>query len=122
MEGALGVSRPPERYTALYDVYQQRQGDVLERLRTLTVPGRLQPIHEQIVRATERPIAFYGDFARAKVQDPTTDLRRLLGHPAVREQNQALLDAWGRVGQLYPDLDRATHQAIYYHLCGFDTI
>jgi hypothetical protein len=122
MEGALGVSRPPERYTALYNVYQQRQGDVLERLRTLTVPGRLQPIHEQIVRATERQIAFYGDFARAKVQDPTTDLRRLLGHPAVREQNQALLDAWGRVGQLYPDLDRATHQAIYYHLCGFDTI
>lgn len=122
MEGVLAVGRPSARYTALFEVYRERQEDMLQRLHALTVPDRLQPIHEQIVRATERQIAFYGDFTRTKVKDPTTDLRRLLAHPAVREQNQALLSAWTRIGQLYPGLDTPTHEAIYYHLCGFDTI
>jgi hypothetical protein len=122
MEGVLAVPRAPERYGALYEVYRGRQEEVLDQLRRLQVPARLQPMHEQIVRATEQQIAFYGDFARAKAADATTDLRRLLSHPALREQNGALLDAWGRVRQLYPDLDTPTHQAIYYHLCGFDTV
>jgi hypothetical protein len=39
---------------------------VLARLRGLTEPGRLQPVHEPIMRATERQIAFYGDYARTK--------------------------------------------------------
>jgi hypothetical protein len=122
MEGVLAVPRAPERYEALYDVYRERQENVLDRLRRLQVPERLQPTHEQIVLATEQQIVFYGDFARAKAADATTDLRRLLAHPAVREQNRALLDAWGRVRQLYPDLDTATRDAIYHHLCGFDTV
>ncbi len=122
MEGVLAVPRAPERYGALYSVYRGRQEDVLDRLRRLQAPARLQPMHEQIVRATEQQIAFYGDFARAKAVDATTDLRRLLGHPALREQNRALLDAWGRVRRLYPDLDTATREAIYYHFCGFDTV
>jgi hypothetical protein len=122
MEGVLAVPRAPERYGALYDVYRRRQENVLDQLRRLQAPARLQPMHEQIVRATEQQIAFYGDFARAKAADATTDLRRLLGHPALREQNRALLDAWGRVQRLYPDLDTATREAIYYHYCGFDTV
>jgi hypothetical protein len=122
MEGVLAVPRAPERYGALYEVYRGRQEEVLDRLRRLQVPARLQPVHEQVVRATEQQIAFYGDFARAKAVDAATDLRRLLSHPALREQNGALLDAWGRVRQLYPDLDTATREAIYYHLCGFDTV
>ncbi len=122
MEGVLAVPRAPERYGELYDVYRGRQEDVLDRLRRLQTPDRLQSMHEQIVRATEQQIAFYRDFARAKTTDATTDLRRLLAHPAVREQNRALLDAWGRVRQIYPDLDTATREAIYYHLCGFDTV
>jgi hypothetical protein len=87
MEGVLAVRRPPARYTALYEVYRGRQEDMLQRLRALPVPGRLQPGHEPIVRAAERQIAFYGEFARAKVQDPSTDLRRMLAHPDLREQN-----------------------------------
>jgi hypothetical protein len=122
MEGVLASNRPADHYGPLYEVYRQRQEDMLGRLRALAVPGRLQPVHEPIVRATERQIAFYGDFAQTKAQDPRTNLRSLLMHPALREQNQLLLNAWGRVGQLYPDLDKPTHQAIYYHLCGFDTI
>ncbi|HUK62736.1 MAG TPA: hypothetical protein VLV15_05360, partial [Dongiaceae bacterium] len=122
MEGVLVVDRPPARYTALYEVYRQRQGEVLDRMRQLAVPGRLQPVHEPIVRATERQIAFYGEFARAKTRDHTTDLRRMLAHPTLREQNEALHEAWARVNELYPDLDQPTHQTIYHHLCGFDTI
>jgi hypothetical protein len=122
MEGVLAVRRSPERYTALYAVYRERQENVLERLRALPVPGRLQPVHDPIVRATERQMAFYGEYTRAKAQDPTIDLRRMLAHPDLREQNQLLLQAWTRVGQLYVGLDTPTHEAIYYHLCGFDTI
>jgi hypothetical protein len=122
MEGVLAVPRRPERYAALYAVYRERQEDVVQQLPALGVPGRLQPVHEAIVRAAERQIAFYGEYTRAKVQDPTTDLRRMLAHPDLREQNQLLLQAWTRVGQLYVGLDTPTHEAIYYHLCGFDTI
>jgi len=122
MEGVLAARRSPERYAALYEVYRARQEDVLQRLRALPVPSRLQPVHEPIVQAAERQIAFYGEYARAKVQDPSTDLRRMLAHPDLREQNQLLLQAWTRVGQLYVGLDTPTHEAIYYHLCGFDTI
>src|SRR5262245_56652656 len=117
MEGVLAVPRPAERYAALYEVYRARQEDMLQRLRGLAVPGRLQPVNEPIVRATERQIAFYGEYARAKGQDPTTNLRRMLTQPDLREQNQLLLQAWTRVGQLYPALDAPTHEAIYYHLC-----
>jgi hypothetical protein len=103
-------------------VYRTRQEKMLEGLRRLTVPARLQPIHEQIVQAAEQQIAFYGDFAMAKAADPAIELRKQLSHPALREQNRALLDAWGRIRQLYPELDVATRDAIYYHLCGFDTV
>jgi hypothetical protein len=122
MDGVLATPRPSERYTALYGVYRTRQEKMLDGLRRLTVPARLQPIHAQIVRAAEQQIAFYGDFAKAKAAEPATDLRKQLNHPALHEQNRALLDAWGRIRQLYPDLDVATRDAIYHHLCGFDTV
>jgi hypothetical protein len=122
IEGVLATPRTPERYSALYDVYRARQEKMLDGLRRLSVPVRVQPIHEQIVHAVEQQIAFYGDFTKAKAAEPTTDLRKQLSHPALREQNRALLDAWGRIRQLYPELDVATRDAIYYHLCGFDTV
>ncbi|HEX2441087.1 MAG TPA: hypothetical protein VHT71_22440 [Methylomirabilota bacterium] len=122
IEGVLATPRAPERYTALYGVYRTRQEKMLDGLRRLVVPARVQPIHEQIVHAAEQQIAFYGDYAKAKAAEPATDLRKQLSHPALREQNRALLDAWGRIRQLYPELDVATRDAIYYHLCGFDTV
>jgi hypothetical protein len=122
MEGVLKVRRLPQRYVQLYEVYRRRQSTVLERMRNLSAPERLRPIHERLVVATERQISFYGDYARAKADDPTTDLGRLLALPALQEQNVALLDAWSRVRQAYPDLDRQTHDAIYHRLHGFDVI
>jgi hypothetical protein len=122
VEGALAIKRAPERYGELYDVYRRRQEDVLERLRRLEPPAVLAPIHADVVRATERQIEFYGDFARAKAADPATELGRLLTHPALKEQNEALHAAWDRVRAVYTDLDPATSQAIEQHFCGYDVI
>jgi hypothetical protein len=122
IDGALAIRRPPDWYETVYDVYRRRQTDVLERLRGLAAPASLAPIHERVVRATERQIDFYGDFARAKAQDSTTSLGRLLTHPALKEQNEALHAAWDRVRQIYVDLDPETSQAIEQHFCGFDVI
>ena len=95
---------------------------MLARLRRLEAPAALAPIHDRVLRATERQIEFYGDFARAKAADPTTNLGRLLTHPALQEQNEALHAAWDRVRQIYVDLDPETSQAIEQHFCGFDVI
>jgi hypothetical protein len=122
IEGALAIRRAPERYGELYDVYRRRQETVLERLRRLEPPAALAPIHADVVRATERQIEFYGDFARAKAADPGTELGRLLTHPALTEQNEALHAAWDRVRAVYTDLDPATSQAIEQHFCGYDVI
>ena len=122
IEGALAIRRAPERYEELYNLYRRRQEDVLARLRRLEAPAALAPIHDRVLRATERQIEFYGDFARAKAADPTTNLGRLLTHPALQEQNDALHAAWDRVRQIYVDLDPETSQAIEQHFCGFDII
>jgi hypothetical protein len=75
------------------------------------------------VQAAERQIAFYGEYARAKVQDPSTDLRRMLAHPDPARSESAAANRRGRASaSLYVGLDTPTHEAIYYHLCGFDTI
>ncbi|HET7340752.1 MAG TPA: hypothetical protein VFL90_04750, partial [Methylomirabilota bacterium] len=92
------------------------------RLRGLEPPPVLAAVHTDVVRATERQIEFYGEFARAKAANPATDLGRLLTHPALREQNEALHAAWDRVRATYTDLDSATSQAIEQHFCGYDII
>ena len=122
VEGALAIRRAPERYLQLYEVYRRRQEQVLARLRGLTPPPLLAPVHERVLLATRRQIDFYGDFARAKAQDATTDLGRLLVHRALQQENEALQEAWARVRRIYVDLDRETSDAIEQHFCGFDII
>lgn len=122
IDGALKTRRPHVEYEALYDVYRSRQLDVLERLRRLEVPDRLRPIHARLLVATDQQIRFYGTFVDAKLQDPSIDLGRMLGDPALKTVNRELLTAWAEIKRLYPNLDAETGRAIESHLCGFDII
>lgn len=122
IDGVLKTRRPQVDYEALYDVYRSRQLDVLERLRRLEVPDRLRPIHARLIVATDQQIRFYGTFVDAKLQDPSIDLGRMLGDPALKTANRELLTAWAEIKRLYPNLDAETGQAIESHLCGFDII
>jgi hypothetical protein len=122
MDGVLKTRRSQAEYEALYGVYGTRQREVLERLRRLEVPDRLKPIHARMILATEEQIRFYGAFVDAKVQDPSVDLGRMLGDPALKTVNRELVTAWIQIKRLYPNLDEETSRAIESHLCGFDVI
>ena len=71
---------------------------------------------------TDRQIEFYRVFVDAKMKDPSVDLGRLLGEPALKTVNEELLTAWAEIKGVYPNLDTETSRAIEHHLCGFDVI
>lgn len=122
VEGVLKTDSERDTYTAVYEIYRGRAERVVARLRALEAPDRLRPVHERIVRAAERQIEFYGDFTAARARDGSTDLARMLGHPALRESDYDLRSAWDLIRQTYPDLAPATLEAIEAHLCRFDAI
>ena len=118
----MKTRRSPAQYRALYTIYRDKQLDVLDRLRRLDVPDRVKPIHVRLIRATEQQIDFYGAFVDAKLRDPSVDLGRMLGEPALKTVNAELRTAWSDIKRLYPNLDEETARAIESHLCGFDVI
>jgi hypothetical protein len=122
VEGVLQEKSEPATYAAVYQIYRERQGDVLARLRALSVPGRLYRVHDRIVVATERQIEFYGAFTDARVRGEAKDLAKMLGHPALRSSDYELHAAWDLIRGLYPNLDPTTSQTIEGTLCQFDVI
>ena len=58
----------------------------------------------------------------ARARDRSTDLARMLGHPALRESDYDLRTAWDLIRQTYPDLAPATLETIDTLLCQFDAI
>jgi hypothetical protein len=122
VEGVLQSRSELETYRVVYDIYRQRQGDVLARLRRLDVPERLRPVHERIIRATEQQIAFYGAFTEARVRGDAKDLAQMLSHPALRSSDYELHAAWDQIRGLYPTLDPGVSQVIEGALCQFDVI
>lgn len=122
IEGVLKTDSEPDTYTAVYEIYRSRAERVVSRLRALEAPDRLRPVHERIVRAAERQIDFYGDFTAARARDGSTDLARMLGHPALRESDYNLRAAWDLIRQTFPDLPPKTLRTIEDHLCQFDAI
>ena len=122
IDGALKTRRSPAEYAALYEIYRGRQLDVLARMQRIDVPQKLTSIQRRMVLATEGQIRFYRIFLDAKLKDPSTDLARMLGDPALQTTNRELHAAWEEVRRLYPRLDFDTSTAIEAHLCGFDVI
>ena len=122
VDGVLKTRRAPAEYAALYAVYRGRQLDVLERMRRMDVPDKLRSIHGRLIAATQRQIEFYRAFVDAKMKDPSVDLGRMLGEPALKTVNQELWAAWTEIKRLYPNLDTETGEAIERHLCGFDVL
>src|SRR5437773_8692712 len=122
IDGVLKTRRSPAAYAALYEIYRGRQLDVLARMQRIDVPQKLTSIHRRMVLATEGQIRFYRIFLEAKLKDPSTDLARMLGDPALQTTNRELHAAWDEVRRLYPRLDFDTSAAIEAHLCGFDVI
>ena len=122
IDGVLKTRRAPAEYAALYEIYRGKQLDVLARMRRIDVPDTLRPIHARMLVATEAQIRFYRSFLDAKLEDPSADLARMLGDPALRSASGELHVVWDEVRRLYPGLDAETGAAIESHLCGFDVI
>ena len=122
IDGVLKTRRAPAEYAALYEIYRGKQLDVLARMRRIDVPDTLKPIHARMLVATEAQIRFYRSFLDAKLEDPSADLARMLGDPALRSASGELHVVWDEVRRRYPRLDAETGAAIESHLCGFDVI
>src|SRR5437773_1002400 len=122
IDGVLKTRRAPTEYSALYEVYRGKQLDLLERMRRMDVPDKLKAIHGRLIVSTDRQIEFYRVFVDAKMKDPSVDLGRMLGEPALKTVNEELLTAWAEIKGVYPNLDTETSRAIEHHLCGFDVI
>lgn len=121
VEGVLKAGdSEPDTYRAVYDIYRGRAENVIARLRALQTPERLQPAHDQIVKAAERQIVFYGDFTTARIDGKPTDLARMLGHPAAREASYDLHTAWDLIRRLYPDRPATDLSPVEQRLCQFD--
>lgn len=122
IDGVLKTRRSPAAYARLFEIYRARQLDVLARMRQLEPPAKLAPVHGHMLVATEEQIRFYRTFVDAKLQDPSVELGRMLGDPALQTTNRELHTAWDEIRRLYPRLDEETSSAIEMHLCGFDVI
>ena len=122
MDGVLRTRRSPAEYTRIYELYREKQLDVLARMRQLLVPEKLAVVHARLLLATEEQIRFYRAFLDAKLVDPTMNLGRMLGDVALKTTNRELHTAWEEIRSMYPHLDVETSSAIEAHLCGFDVI
>src|SRR6266480_1889784 len=122
VEGVLQSKSERATYGVVYQIYRERQEDVLARLKRLDVPARLRPVHDRIIVATERQIEFYGAYTEARMRDDSVDLARMLGHPALRSSSYELHAAWDLIRGIYPGLDPATSQTIEGALCQFDVV
>ena len=121
-DGVLQTDRTPAQYERLYELYRERQSGVLGRLERLEPPPRLRAIHERILKATAEQIRFYERFMRAKAQNPSLDLRNMLGDPSLQSTNAELHAAWEEIRRLYPRLDPLSSAAIELRFCGFDAL
>src|SRR2546426_12144663 len=84
VEGVLQSKSEAATYGVVYQIYRERQGDVLARLKRLDVRARLRPVHDRILVATERQIEFNGAYTEARMRDDSVNLARRLAHPAPR--------------------------------------
>ncbi|HKA62372.1 MAG TPA: hypothetical protein VKH83_08090 [Methylomirabilota bacterium] len=121
IDGVLKSEASADAYTSAFEIYRERQDRFLRRLDALSVPTRLQPVHDAIRRAAERQVGFYRDFKDARVRNPG-GLPNLLGHPDLRESDYDLHRAWDLIRQTYPVLDPRLAQAIERRLCSFDIV
>lgn len=121
MESVLRTRRSAEEYRKLSAVFNRRQSAVLNQLGSLSVPQRLEAIHQHLVAATESQIAFYGDFTTEKIRNPSASLNQMLQHPDLQRTNRELWAAYNAFVALYPG-DTPTLNAIERRLCCFDII
>lgn len=121
IDGILKGQSSPDTYVSAFDAYRVRQERFLHRLDEMSVPSRLQTIHDAIRRAADRQVRFYRDFKEARVRS-SVDLPNLLGHPDLRESDYDLHRAWDLIRQTYPVLDPQLAEAIERHLCNLDIV
>jgi len=122
IDRALKTQAAPDAHRAAYDTYREQQERMLARLRGLAVPKRTRPVHERIVVATERQMAFYLAFVNARARGDSADVTKLLGHPDLRATDYELHAAWDTFRNLYPGLDQKFYDALESRLCWFDVI
>lgn len=114
--------KPSTRYRDLYLFYAEKQSEFSAELKDLEPPAHLRQFHGLILEAVEEQTYFYGDYAEEKIRSKTAKLNQMLDHPALISSSKKLHDAYAIFKAIYPELDRATDEAIERRLCWMDII
>lgn len=122
MNDALLAKRPPQEYADVYYYFQQRQNDIIRRLRDLYPPYNLQAFHNLVIEASEYQVEFYDDYTRQKTNNPSLNFNDLLTHSKLKSCDQKLWAAYYEFQRVYPNRDAATNNAIEQRLCWMDLI
>ena len=122
IQTALDARRKPADYLMIFETYAARQENFLSKLKELQPPERLLEFHQHIIVAAEEQIEFHEEYARQKRDNPNLQLNQLLTNPHLKTCNEELWAAYHSFQRLYPEIDRATNDAVEMRLCQFDVI
>jgi hypothetical protein len=111
-----------EDYIKIFNEYANRQEKMLDQFKDLDVPGRIQPLKDDVLSAGEEQIQFYREYAQARAMNTDLKLNGFLNNIHLRSSDQKLHDAWNIFKSLYPFIDAATNDAIERRLAWFDII
>lgn len=122
MDAVLKTRRSEEKYWDAFAVYQEKNREILSKLRLLSSPEPLQEFHAHLQTAALAQLEFYAAFVHAKVEDSSADLKTQLNHPALETCNRELTAAFEALQKHYPNLDAQSQQAIQGRLAWFNIL
>ena len=111
-----------EEYAGALNAYEQQQRKMLENLRALEAPPRLQQFKDEVLSAGEDQIRFYEEFAQAKITNNDLNFNAFSSNLNLKTSDQKLHAAYDYLKTLYPSIDKATNDAIEQRICWFDII
>jgi hypothetical protein len=98
--------------------YRRTTDDVLEKIRTETVPPGLEGFAQDVTAAIELQRDAFQQAVRARGQGSPPDA--VFRIPAAREASHRLLAAWSKMSLRYPDWPQPMRESVYHHLCALD--
>lgn len=99
---------PPENRWKAFNLYRVRQSQLIEKLRVITVPSKLQALQVHLLHAFENQIVFYAAMTHA---GGAGQLDRE-AQPAFKALHQDLTAAYNLILESYPTLDPQTRAAL----------
>ena len=114
-ESALRRHSSAEDRWKAFNLYRGSQEQLLEKMRAISVPEKLQDFHRRLSRIFENQIVFYA-LMTDTANPPSGNEREDAKHPALKTLHRDLTAAYDLIVKLYPSLDPQTRAALQERL------